>query len=209
MVRSSNCRIGVRRKKIADCKEKKAKAETAGRSGAPRPVRARLSRQPASPVSGVLFPGGGESPTFPQVRLGCPSLWSAISGISALAGRVSGSGLWWRFSNFRFGGAETGSTADREPSVSGGRFPISGIFAAPHLRPVRSAGRRFSRGIGRDLGIVSISVASDCAALRSPWIFATVVVIELARLICAERLDERSHGSHALLRPSQPVSVRN
>ena len=41
---------------------------------------------------------------------------------------------------------------------------------------------------------------SDYAALRSPWIFATVVVIELARLICAERLDERSHGSHALLR---------
>jgi hypothetical protein len=39
---------------------------------------------------------------------------SAISGISALAGRVSGSGLWWRFSNFRFGGAETGSTADRD-----------------------------------------------------------------------------------------------
>ena len=79
-----------------------------------RPVRAGLPHQPASPVSGVLFPGGGESPTFPQVRLGCPSLWSAISGISALAGRVSGSGLWWRFSNFRFGGAETGSTADRD-----------------------------------------------------------------------------------------------
>src|ERR1700704_5083323 len=68
-------------------------------------------------ISGVLFPGGGESPTFPQVRLGCPSLWSAISGISALAGRVSGSGLWWRFSNFRFGGAETGSTADSVDAV--------------------------------------------------------------------------------------------
>jgi hypothetical protein len=25
----------------------------------------------------VLFPGGGESPSFPQVRLGCPGLWSA------------------------------------------------------------------------------------------------------------------------------------
>jgi hypothetical protein len=62
----------------------------------------------------AVFPGMGESPTFPQVRLGCPSLWSAISGISALAGRVSGAGLWWRFSNFRFGGAETGSTADRD-----------------------------------------------------------------------------------------------
>jgi hypothetical protein len=70
--------------------------------------------QPRSPVSGVLFPGGGESPTFPQVRLGCPSLWSAISGISVRVGRVSGAGLWWRFFNFRFGGAETGSIADRE-----------------------------------------------------------------------------------------------
>jgi len=35
--------------------------------------------------------------------------------------------------------------------------------------------------------------------LRSPWIFATVVVIELARLIWAEHIDEPSHGSHALL----------
>ena len=26
----------------------------------------------------------------------------------------SGAGLWWRFFNFRFGGAETGSIADRE-----------------------------------------------------------------------------------------------
>src|SRR3981081_2973276 len=46
---------------------------------------------------------------------------------------------------------------------------------------------------------IRVSVASDCAALRSPWIFATVVVIELARLIWAERIDEPSHGSHALL----------
>ena len=120
----------------------------------PRPVHARLSPQPASPVSGVLFPGGGESPTFPQVRLGCPSLWSAISGISALAGRVSGSGLWWRFSNFRFGGAETGSTADSVDAVfrpvlgpvSGGCFRISGIFAPPRLRPVRNERRLGSHG---------------------------------------------------------------
>src|ERR1700730_4580004 len=77
---------------------------------APRPVRGRLSRQPASPVPGVLFPGGGESPTFPQVRLGCPSLWSAISGISALAGRVS------------------------LAPVSGGDFPIS---VSGVQRPVR------------------------------------------------------------------------
>jgi hypothetical protein len=57
-----------------------------------------------------------------------------------------------------------------------------------------------SEGVGRDSGIVSISVASDCAALRSPWIFATVVVIELARLIWAESLDEPPHGRHAFLR---------
>jgi hypothetical protein len=53
----------------------------------------------------VLFPGGRESPTFPQVRLGCPSLWSASSSISALAGRVSGAGLCWIFQfPFRRGG---------------------------------------------------------------------------------------------------------
>ena len=44
---------------------------------------------------------------------------------------------------------------------------------------------------------VRVSVASDCAAPLSRWIFATVVVIELARLIWAERIDEPSHGSHA------------
>jgi hypothetical protein len=62
----------------------------------------------------VLFPGGGESPTFPQVRLGCPGLWSAIFGILISARRALGVGLCWRFSNFRFGGTETGSTADRD-----------------------------------------------------------------------------------------------
>jgi hypothetical protein len=36
----------------------------------------------------------------------------AIFGISALAGRVSGAGLCSPFSNFHFGGAETGSIAD-------------------------------------------------------------------------------------------------
>jgi len=106
-----------------------------------------LSGQPASPVSGVLFPGGGESPTFPQVRLGCPSLWSAISGISALAGRVFGSGLWWRFSNFRFGGAETGSTADNSPWYSR-RSTVPGLRgpgrSAPRLSPRAKPSRCFA-----------------------------------------------------------------
>jgi hypothetical protein len=93
----------------------------------------------------VLFPGGGESPTFPQVRLGCPSLWSAISSISALAGRVSGAGLCSLFSNFRFGGAETGSTADRD-------------WFAECLS-----------GIGRDAGAESTaSEGSSCARRRAP-----------------------------------------
>jgi hypothetical protein len=43
-----------------------------------------------------------------------PSLSSAISGISVRAGRVSGAGLCSPFSNFHFGGAETGSTVDRD-----------------------------------------------------------------------------------------------
>jgi hypothetical protein len=70
--------------------------------------------------------------------------------------------------------AETGSTVDRD------RFS-----------PV---------GNRRDSVNVSIPVASDCAALRSSGIFATVVVIELARLIWAESLDEPPHGRHAFLR---------
>jgi hypothetical protein len=52
-----------------------------------------------------------------------------------------------------------------------------------------SAHRRARRGSG------SVSV---CPWPRSRWIFAAVVVIELARLIWAERIDEPSHGSHAL-----------
>jgi hypothetical protein len=42
------------------------------------------------------------------------------------AGRVSGAGLCWRFSNFRFGGAKTGSTADRDWFAD----TVSGILAA-------------------------------------------------------------------------------
>jgi hypothetical protein len=128
----------------------------------------------------VLFPGGGESPTFPQVRLGCPSLWSAISGISVRVGRVSGAGLCWRFFNFRFGGAETGSIADRER------------FAGRRFRPRRiEADFQCLRGDdhARDMAFEEVAV-SDCAALCSPWIFAIIVVVELARLIWAERIDE-------------------
>ena len=39
--------------------------------------------------SGVLFSGGVESPTFPRVRLACPSLCPAIFAISVCAG-----GFW-------------------------------------------------------------------------------------------------------------------
>jgi DDE domain len=74
-----------------------------------RAFKSRRGRQPRSPVSGVLFLGGGESPTIPRVRLGCPSPWSAISSISALAGRF------------------------RAP-VSAGGFPIS---VSAVRRPVR------------------------------------------------------------------------
>jgi hypothetical protein len=65
-------------------------------------------------VSGVLFLRGGESPTFPRVTLADPSLWSVIFRISVRAGRVLGAGLWSPFFNFPFGGAETGSIADRD-----------------------------------------------------------------------------------------------
>src|ERR1700730_2314792 len=70
--------------------------------------------QPGSPVSGVLFPRWGESPTFPWVTRADPSLWSVIFRISVRARRVLGAGLWLPFFNFPFGGAETGSIADRD-----------------------------------------------------------------------------------------------
>jgi hypothetical protein len=82
----------------------------------------------------VSFPGEGESPTFPLVRL-------------------AGAGLCLLFSNFRFGMAETGSI------FYGDRFS---------RRPSACRVRLWKR--------VRVSVASDCTALRSPWIFATVVV---------------------------------
>src|ERR1700731_3108872 len=98
------------------------------------PASGRTASKPhPSVLNSTLDSGGGESPTFPQVRLGCPSLWSAISSISALAGRVSGAGLCWRFSNFRFGGAETGSIADRESGLQGAlqNQAYAGVGASP------------------------------------------------------------------------------
>jgi hypothetical protein len=74
---------------------------------------------------------------------------------------------------------------------------MAGIGSISHGNRLsrRPSGRR-----ARLWNRVRVSVASDCVAPRSRWIFATVVVIELAQLIWAERIDERSHGSHALLR---------
>jgi hypothetical protein len=74
----------------------------------------------------VLFPGGGESPTFPRVRLDRPSLWSAISGISVRAARVSGAGLWSSFFNFHFGGARP----VRLPAETGSQSALGGLVGA-------------------------------------------------------------------------------
>jgi hypothetical protein len=71
-----------------------------------------LSGQPGSSVSGLYFPQNGRASTLPRVRLAGASLWRAISGISVLWARVSGAGLCSAFSNFRFGGAEIGSSVD-------------------------------------------------------------------------------------------------
>ena len=79
-------------------------------------VRIRVP-QPGSPVSGILFPRWGESPTFPRVTRADPSLWSVIFRISVRAGRVLGAGLWSPFSNFRFGMPETGSIYDGDRFV--------------------------------------------------------------------------------------------
>src|SRR6478736_5513967 len=98
-----------------------------------------LSGQPGSPVSGVLFPRWGESPTFPRVTRADPSLWSVIFRISVRAGRVLGAGLCSPFSNFRLAVAETGSIADRD------RFAEcpSGIRRTPAR--VHGIGRHFDR----------------------------------------------------------------
>jgi hypothetical protein len=98
--------------------------------------RFESSPQPGSLVSGVLFPGWREPPTFLRVRLARPGLWSAISGISTLAGRVSGAGLSSPFFNFRFGVAETGSTAEGDRFVGAfgglGRGRPVVVDASPH-----------------------------------------------------------------------------
>ena len=108
-------------------------------------VRIQLP-QPGSPVSGVLFPRWGESPTFPRVTRADPSLWPVICGISALNGRVSIAGLCSPFSNFRFGVLQTGSIADRD------RFAASrGSGVRRH--EVHSLGRLSGR---HAMGFVSI-----------------------------------------------------
>jgi hypothetical protein len=78
-----------------------------------RPVRRPLRRARQSDLRGFISPWG-ESPTFPRVTRADPSLWSVIFRISVRAGRVLGAGLWSPFFNFPFGGAETGSIADRD-----------------------------------------------------------------------------------------------
>ncbi len=104
-----------------------------------------LSGQPASRVSGVIFPGGGESLTFPRVTLVDPSLWPVNFGISALAGQISGAGLWSPFSNFRLAVAETGSIADRD------RFAGRTSGSGGRRHEARSLGRLFGRHATRFL----------------------------------------------------------
>jgi hypothetical protein len=84
---------------------------------------------------------------------GAPVSGLAISSISALAGRVSGAGLCWRFSNFRFDGAETGSIADRERFA--GRPSGSGV------RPARV------HGIGRLFGRHAMRILSRMVMLQA------------------------------------------
>ena len=67
----------------------------------------------------MRFPGLGEPPTFPRVRLARPSLWPANSGISPLDWWLCGASLRLPFSNCRFGKLETGSICD------GDRFAAS------------------------------------------------------------------------------------
>src|SRR6202521_3321189 len=72
-----------------------------------------ISQEGHHSLRGFISPWG-RMPTFPRVTLADPSLWSVIVRISVRAGRVLGAGLWSPFFNFPFGGAETGSIADRD-----------------------------------------------------------------------------------------------
>ena len=60
------------------------------------------------------FPQNGKASTFPRVKLVGDGLRLATPGISVLWARLSGAGLCSLFSNFRFGGEETGSTVARD-----------------------------------------------------------------------------------------------
>src|ERR1700730_14599470 len=85
------------------------------------PVCNPCLRNELSPISqeghrspGFYFPVGENRRHSPRVTLADPSLWSVIFRISVRAGRVLVAGLWSPFFNFPFGGAETGSIADRD-----------------------------------------------------------------------------------------------
>ena len=77
---------------------------SANQSAPARKGPAVHSSSPICSINPFISRHGLDKAKMDRVQLrGCPSLWSAISSISALAGRVSGAGLCWRFSNFRFG----------------------------------------------------------------------------------------------------------
>src|ERR1700731_664194 len=48
---------------------------------------------------------------------------------------------------------------------------------------------------------------SSRVAMRSPWIFAAIVVIKLARMFWAKRIDKPPHGSHALVRQQRRLGA--
>jgi hypothetical protein len=93
-------------------------------SALPRLVAQRAC-QGQDAVSRVYFPQDKKAPTFPRVWRAGTGLWSATSGSSALWTRVSGAGLCLLFSNFRFRGGETGSTAGRDQFEARSREAIA------------------------------------------------------------------------------------
>jgi hypothetical protein len=94
---------------------------------------------------GVLFPGGGESPTFPQVRLGSP-----VSGPQFLAFRLLRGGFL--------------------APVSGGDFPISVSGVQRPVRLLTETGSRSAFGYRarRRCGVHSLG-GQAIALPRSAW----------------------------------------
>jgi hypothetical protein len=112
-----------------------------------------------------IFARTGKRPRSRRLRLSGTGLWSAICGISLLWTRVSGACLCSAFSNFRFGGAEIGSTVTRdrfEERPSENRLPVDGVGGEFCLHGVEHVATTTNvRGTSLRYGVVHYGTGPD------------------------------------------------